>query len=48
MIVVLGLLAWLLLSMPLAVVVGRGIAEADRRAAQASVVAPASRHSIAG
>lgn len=45
--VVLVLIVWLLVSVPLAVVVGRGIAEADRRATRPSTLAPGSRHSVA-
>jgi hypothetical protein len=45
--VVLVLIAWLLVSVPLAVVVGRGIAEADRRNTRPSSVAPVTRHSVA-
>jgi len=45
--VALGLLAWLLLSIPLAVVVGRGIAEAEKRAVGSTTVSPTSSQVIA-
>lgn len=47
MIVVLGLLGWFLVSVPFAVVVGRGIADAERRASQPSRDAPATGRSVA-
>ena len=41
------LLAWLLVSVPLAVVVGRGIAEGDRRTTRPSASSVTTRHSVA-
>lgn len=41
--IVLALLAWLLVSLPIAVVVGRGIAAADRRSSTPATAAKAGR-----